>query len=270
MAQADPDPRALLDLAVGLARDAGTLLVDGLAQARTSVETKSSGTDMVSEMDRSSEALITAGLARARPHDAVLGEEGAARPGTTGLRWLIDPLDGTTNYLYGLAAFAVSVAAERDGAPLLGVVHDPSHGETFTALLGQGSWLNGARLRRAPAPTLDRALVATGFSYGASERAAQGHLVASILPAVRDIRRVGSAALDLCCVAAGRLDGYYEAGTKPWDRAAGALVATEAGAWVGDLDGGPPTDAMTVAAAPGLTGPLLALLHRGLADQAAT
>lgn len=258
---ADPDAAALLELATSLAVDAGRLLMGGRSRARSSVETKSSSTDMVTEVDRASEALIVGALSRARPDDAVLGEEGASAGGTSGVRWVIDPLDGTTNYLYGLPAFSVSIAAELDGRPLVGVVHDPSRGDTFTAAAGQGARLNGTLLHLPPAPTLDRALIGTGFSYDAGRRRAQAGLLATVLPAVRDIRRMGSAALDLCWVAAGRLDGYYEGGLGPWDRAAGTLVASEAGAWVGDLDVGPPLPELVVAAGPGLAEALVGLLR---------
>lgn len=258
---ADPDGFALVELATSLALEAGRLLLGGLARARSSVETKSSSTDMVTEIDRASEALIVGALSRARPDDAVLGEEGAFAGGTSGVRWIIDPLDGTTNYLYGLPAFSVSIAAEHGGRPLLGVVHDPSRGDTFTAVAGQGARLNDAPLLLGPAPTLDRALIGTGFSYDAGRRRAQAGLLTTVLPAVRDIRRMGSAALDLCWVAAGHLDGFYEGGLGPWDRAAGALVAAEAGAWVGDVDVGPPLPELVVAAAPGLADALVALLQ---------
>ncbi|MGH9068713.1 MAG: inositol monophosphatase family protein [Acidimicrobiales bacterium] len=261
-----PDPdTALLDLAVDLATRAGELLARGLGRARTAVATKSSPTDMVSDMDRAAEDLVVQGLARSRPGDGVLGEEGADTAGTTGVRWVVDPLDGTTNYLYGLPAFAVSIAAERDGRPTLGVVHDPNRSETFTALSGRGAWLNGNRLRRAVAPSLDRALIGTGFGYDPGRRRAQAALLPTVLPAVRDIRRVGSAAIDLCWVGAGRLDAFYEAGLRPWDRAAGALVAAESGATVEDLDGAPDLPPLLVAAAPGLGPDLAALLRCALA-----
>lgn len=239
--------RHLLDLAVDIARDAGALLLDGWADVRTTVETKSTRTDMVTEMDRASERLIASALRAARPDDAVLGEEGTSSSGSTGVRWVVDPLDGTTNYLYGFPTWAVSIAAEVDGSAVVGVVHDPVHGETFTAVRGEGAWCNRAPLRVEGAVDLATALVATGFSYDAARRATQGATVAHVLPAVRDVRRAGAAALDFCWVALGRVDAYYESDVMPWDRAAGALVATEAGAAVGVLD-----DGTWVAAAPQL------------------
>src|SRR3989440_11583447 len=161
------DTDAMLRLAVGLARSAGTLLLEGLHRSRTQVDTKSSGTDVVTEMDRASEAAIVAGLRRARPYDAILGEEGGARPGTSGVRWIVDPLDGTTNYLYGFPSFAVSLPAALDGHAILGAVHDPVHGETFTALAGLGARRNGQPLRAGSGVNLAAALVGTGFAYQA-------------------------------------------------------------------------------------------------------
>jgi myo-inositol-1(or 4)-monophosphatase len=176
------------------------------------------------------------------------------------VRWVVDPLDGTTNFLYGIPAFAVSIAVEVDGTTEVAVVVDVARDETFTAVRGQGATLQGRPIRCTGASHLATALVGTGFSYDAGRRARQGAVVARLLPQVRDIRRSGSAALDLCWVAAGRLDAYYEHGLAPWDLAAGSLVAAEAGATVGDLDGGPPSGACTLAAAPAVFEPLRALV----------
>ncbi|HEX4540357.1 MAG TPA: inositol monophosphatase family protein [Acidimicrobiales bacterium] len=271
----------LLQMAVAVARSAGDLLLDGLHRSRTSVRTKSSRTDMVTEMDLASESLIAASLHRQRPRDAILAEEGARQEGSTGVRWIVDPLDGTTNYLYAWPAFAVSIAAEIDGRVAAGVVHDPSHDETFVAMRGVGAWISspgadggpdpqGGRspaaedgrrpLQLDASPPLGDALVGTGFNYDATLRARQAEVLTRVLPVVRDIRRAGAAALDLCWVAAGRLDAFFEAGLQPWDWAAGALVAGESGAWVGDLEGGPPSGSMTLAAAPELAARLRALL----------
>jgi myo-inositol-1(or 4)-monophosphatase len=256
-----PDPEELRDLARSVAEAAGSLLLDGAARRRTDVGTKTSPTDMVTEMDRASEALVVEGLLRARPADGVLGEEGTARPGTSGVRWVVDPLDGTTNYLYGLPAWGVSVAAEVGGVVVAGAVADPSHGEVFTATRGGGAACNGTPLSIGAGPPLATALVGTGFSYESARRARQGAVLAEVLPRVRDVRRAGAAALDLCWVAAGRLDAFYERGLQPWDLAAGGLVATEAGARTGDLDGGPPSTSFTLAAAPSLFDPLRELLR---------
>ena len=187
-------------------------------------------------------------------------EEGSRRESETGVRWVIDPLDGTTNFLYGYPAFSVSIAVEVHGEVAVGVVRDPLHDETFSAVRGEGAHCNGIPLRVAGPPTLATALVATGFAYQPETRARQAAVLTHVLPRVRDIRRAGSAALDLCAVAMGRVDCYYERGLGPWDLAAGAVVASEAGAWVGDLDGGPPSSDIVVAAPPHLAAALRELL----------
>ena len=229
----------LLALAVELAEEAGALLLDGLQRARSLVETKSTGTDMVTEIDRASEQLIASALRSRRPDDGLLGEEGAASAGSSGLRWVIDPLDGTTNYLYGLPAFCVSIAVEdAPGESLVGAVRDPVHRETFTAVRGEGAWCNGVPLAVTGPVSLDLCLVGTGFSYDASNRRRQAEEVLQVIPHVRDIRRAGAAALDLCWVASGRLDCYFERGLQQWDWAAGSLIASEAGAQVETLPDG--------------------------------
>lgn len=254
-----PDPADLLALATRLAEEAGGLLADAVHHAQT-VETKSSPTDVVTATDRASEKLIVDGIRAARPDDAILGEEGTVEAGTTGVRWVIDPLDGTTNFLYRVPAFGVSIGVEVDGRIEVAVVVDASRGETFTARRGAGALLDGAPIRCNAATELATALVGTGFAYDAGRRARQGAVVAHVLPKVRDIRRVGAAAIDLCWVAVGRFDAYYEKGLQPWDVAAGALVAAEAGAVLGDLDGGPPSGAFVLAASPAIFRPLRDLL----------
>jgi myo-inositol-1(or 4)-monophosphatase len=224
-------------------------------------------------MDRCSEQLIVSRILAQRPADKILAEEGGesgdgtlpdgtVSSGST-VRWVIDPLDGTVNYLYGLPDWAVSIAAEVSGQIVAGVVHLPRRGETFTATLGGGSWLSGTgapvRLQARPGPPLAQALVATGFGYLAGRRKVQGEVVAALLPRVRDIRRGGSASVDLCSVAAGRVDAYYERGLNYWDYAAGALIAAEAGAVVAGLSG-PPSGSMTIAAAASLFVELSAVL----------
>jgi myo-inositol-1(or 4)-monophosphatase len=261
------DSAALLDLAVDLAREASTLLTDGRTRV-IHVHTKSSATDMVTEMDRASEAAIVAGLRAARPNDAIVGEEGTADAGTSGVRWLVDPLDGTTNYLYGYPAFAVSIAAEVDGDVVAAVVADASTGEIFTARRGIGAWCNGTPIEVNDETQLANALVGTGFSYLADRRKRQAHVLDTVLPAVRDIRRAGSAALDLCWVACGRLDAFYEKGLGPWDLAAGALIAAEAGARTGDLGGGAPSTEFVLASTPAIFDGLRALLRRARAGEA--
>ena len=246
------DPAALLALAVELVRRAGDLARDGRGDALDVVESKSSPTDAVTAMDRASERLVLAGLRAARPDDAVLGEEGGAREGGSGVRWVLDPIDGTVNYVYGIPQYAVSLAAEVDGVTVAGVVRNPVTGEEWTAVRGQGAWRAGRRLTGSSKADLATALIATGFGYEASQRARQAGVVAALLPEVRDIRRLGSAALDLCFAAEGRVDAFYEQGLRPWDLAAGGLIAAEAGLRVTGLGGGPAGEAMTLAAPEGL------------------
>lgn len=231
------DAAALLDLAVAVATRAGAELLARRGDVGR-VDHKTSATDPVSEADRASERLITQELLAARPDDGLLGEEGADRRGTTGLRWVVDPLDGTVNYLYGLQDWAVSIACEDGEGALVGVVHDPLRRETFTAARGEGAECNGRPLQVNDPVRLPQALIATGFAYDPGHRRAQARVVASLLPQIRDIRRAGGAALDLCSVAAGRVDGYYEDSTSRWDWAAGALIAAEAGAVVSPLRDG--------------------------------
>jgi myo-inositol-1(or 4)-monophosphatase len=265
----------LLALARDVAREAGGLLASFEGRV-TVADTKSSPTDVVTEMDRKAEDLIRARILAERPLDAILGEEGGEEAGQAGdggapVRWVVDPLDGTVNYLYGLRDWAVSIAAEVSGTIVAGAVFVPRRDEMFTASLGGGAWLaadGGARvaLHCGPGVPLDRALVATGFGYRAARRVVQGEVVAALLPRVRDIRRAGSASVDLCSVAAGRVDAYYERGLNYWDYAAGALIAAEAGAVVGGLHGAPPGTSMTVAAGPDLF-PALALALAGLSAE---
>lgn len=261
------------DLALGVATSAGKLLMEGMGRARSSIETKTSPTDVVTEMDRASERLIVDALARERPGDGFLGEEGANASGESGVTWVVDPLDGTVNYLYGLPPFAVSLAAEVGGHVRVGVVHDPFHGETFSAVAGEGAWLGENPLRLAP-PTrpapqgapLATALLATGFSYSLARRNAQAAAVAKVLGEVRDIRRGGAAAVDLCWVAAGRVDAYYESGIQRWDVAAGGLVAAEAGAAFFELPGRAGCLPVVVASRPDLADDLADLIRRCGAD----
>jgi myo-inositol-1(or 4)-monophosphatase len=255
-------PGALLDelsaVALDAARGAGAILREAYGRRREHVETKSSPTDLVSEVDRAAESFVTGLLAGRRPGDAILGEEGASREGSTGVRWVVDPLDGTTNYLFAVPAWCVSVAAEWEGRPVVGVIVDPSRDEEWHAVTGRGATCNGAPCQVAAGRSeLATALVATGFPYRQDRRAWAGGVVATVLPEVRDIRRFGSAALDLCWVAAGRVDAYYEWGLNPWDMAAGQVLCEEAGARVTLTDTG-----MMIAAVPALFEPLRELLQR--------
>lgn len=254
------DPLVLLDLARAAAQDAGSLLLDGLDRARTDIRTKSSATDMVSEMDGAAEALLVDRLLGVRPDDGMLGEEGTSVDGTSGVRWIVDPLDGTTNYLYGLPGFGVSIAAEQDGVVVAGVVLDVVRGELFAAVAGGGATRNGHPISVSAAGDLSTALVATGFSYDADRRRRQAEVLVQVLPLVRDVRRLGAAAVDLCAVACGRVDAYYERGLAPWDLAAGCLIASEAGAVVQSLDERPVRSGALLAAAPGIAAPLGSLL----------
>lgn len=248
------DPRELLALAEKVAREAGSLVV-GKRPLRVEVAaTKTSPTDVVTEMDQASEALVRSRLSAVRPDDGLHGEEEGLVAGTSGITWVIDPVDGTVNYLYGIPAYAVCVAAvvgdtTRPGAwvPVAGVVHNPASGETWTAALGHGAHLDGERLApAAPPPALAGALVATGFGYFAGRRARQSRVLATLLPRVRDIRRIGCAAMDVCMVATGRADAYFERGLHAWDLAAAMLVAREAGVEVRGIDGLPPHEHMVV------------------------
>ncbi|AQA14467.1 inositol monophosphatase family protein [Streptomyces malaysiensis] len=256
----DPLMTELLETALEAARGAGELLRDGRPADLGVAATKTSPIDVVTEMDIAAEKLITDLLARRRPQDGVLGEEGTDSAGSSGVRWVIDPLDGTVNYLYGLPSWAVSIAAEKDGEAVVGVVIAPVRGETFQAVLGQGARLNGEPVRCRPAAPLEESLIGTGFGYVRERRIGQARVLNELLPRVRDIRRGGSAAIDLCDVACGRLNGYYERGLNPWDFGAGALIAREAGALTGGRPGVPASTELTIAAAPGLFEPLRGLL----------
>lgn len=256
----------LLDLARRLAIEASALQRAALSHARERVDTKSSTTDVVTETDRASERLIVDGIRAARPDDAILAEEGTADAGTSGVRWIVDPLDGTTNFLFGVPAFGPAIAVEVDGELVVGVVSDTGRGEVFEATRGGGARLDGRPIRCSPATELATALVGTGFGYDAGRRARQADVLREVLPRVRDVRRFGAAALDLCWVACGRLDGYYERGLAPWDLAAGSLIAQEAGAVVGGLHERPASGDLTIAATPGLFPRLRDLLAAAGAD----
>ena len=247
------DATELLALADDVAREAGALLRRRPEHLRFT--SKSTPTDAVTEMDAASERLIVGRLLGARPDDRVVGEEGARHDSTGSddvVTWLVDPIDGTVNYLYNLPQFSVSIAAQVGGESVAGVVYDVTRDEMYAASRGGGATRNGEALRCTQQTDLGLSLIATGFAYAAETRRAQAAILTTVLPAVRDIRRLGSAALDICAVAAGTVDGYYEAGMHPWDWAAAALIATEAGARVGGLNGRPPGAWTTLAANPAL------------------
>ena len=236
---------------------AGEILMAHAGRPARGLGSKSSPTDMVSDADREAEAAVAELLRTERPDDGIVGEEGSAREGRSGRRWVVDPLDGTTNFLYGYPAWCVSVALEDGAGPLAAAVHDPARGETFRAGRGAGCDLDGTPLRVREPDDLSSALIATGFGYDPGARAAQANLLGEVLPRVRDIRRGGAAALDLAWVAAGRLDGYYERGLKAWDWAAGRLLIAEAGGEVAPMRGEP---LGLVASSPALLPDLLELV----------
>ncbi len=258
------DAGELRALAENLARAAGTLALSGRRSLGVGQhahhDTKSTATDPVTEFDRAAEALIVEGLQRVRPDDAIIGEEGANFPGTSGVEWHLDPIDGTVNFVYDLSTWSTSVAAVDAQGSVAGAVYVPVVDEMFSAARQAGATLNGRAIRASGAERLALALVGTGFSYLPERRRAQSQRLAAILPEVRDVRRFGSAALDLCLVACGRLDAYYEEHLNTWDMAAGVLIAHEAGAVTTDFDGAMPSTAGVVVGAAGVHAQLLALL----------
>ena len=238
-----PGASPVIELAEAIAREAGAQLRDAF-ETELRIETKSSPTDLVSEADVAAETLIRERLLAARPDDGMLGEEGSDTAGTSGLRWIVDPLDGTTNFLFGIPQWGVSIAVEDEEGMLAGVVYDPMRDELWAAVRGAAPTLDGEPLRpRERAGDLATALVCTGFGYEADVRAAQAEIAGRLLPRVRDIRRLGSAAIDLAWTAAGRYDAYFERGIKTWDYAAGALICEASGLEVRHLNPAPPMDA---------------------------
>jgi myo-inositol-1(or 4)-monophosphatase len=229
------EPSSLLDVAVQAARLAGELLVDRFGSPARGVNSKSTPTDPVSDADRDAEALILGVIGSRRPGDGVVTEEGAGRDGGSELTWVVDPLDGTVNFLFGIPVWSVSIAVEDRQGAVAGVVFDPNRQEMFSALRGAGASLNGESIHVSSRADLSHALVGTGFAYDSRARKVQAAVVSRVLPEVRDIRRSGSAALDLAAVACGRLDAFYEAPMEWWDRAAGVLLIREAGGVVSEL-----------------------------------
>jgi myo-inositol-1(or 4)-monophosphatase len=266
-----PPSAELHRLALELAQGAGELARAGRAEAAAgdglSVATKSTSTDLVTEIDRRTERWLVERIGERRPGDGVLGEEGAGRPTSTGVRWVLDPIDGTVNFVLGLPQYAVSVAAEYEGQVLAGAVVKPVSGECFHAYLGGGAFLGSTRLHGPRPVPLARAVIGTGFGYDAARRARQAAVLAELLPRVGDVRRMGAASLDLCAVAAGRLDGYYEAGLNYWDYAAGVLIATEAGCQVSGGTDAVASVRLTAVTGPELAGPLFGLLRELGADR---
>ena len=226
-----------LELAERAARAAGEVLMSYYGRPAEGVASKSSATDLVSDADREAERTIRDLLAAERPDDGLIAEEGSRAEAASGRRWVVDPLDGTINFLYGFPAWAVSVALEDADGAIVGVVHSPIHGETFGAVRGQGAFLGERGLTVRPSRPLEQSLVSTGFSYEPARRAVQADVIRELLPRARDIRRAGAAALDLAWVAAGRLDAFFERGLHHWDWAAGRLLVEEAGGTIAMLDG---------------------------------
>ncbi|MFI5608253.1 inositol monophosphatase family protein [Amycolatopsis sp. NPDC051903] len=240
--------------AAGLVREAWTAMQGG---REVRVDTKSADTDVVTAIDKESEELVRERLAELRPGEPVLGEEGGGEAAGSGVTWVVDPIDGTVNFLYGLPSFAVSLAAQVDGVSVAGAVVEPVSGRRWTAARGHGAWLDDRRLSVSAPARLDLSLVGTGFAYDRTRRVRQGALAGELLGHVRDIRRNGAASLELCAVAAGWLDAFFEHGLNRWDWAAGALVAAEAGATI-LLPGSAPDlgEDATFASAPGIAQPL--------------
>jgi myo-inositol-1(or 4)-monophosphatase len=257
----DADETELLDVAVEAARAAASELIGRFGDRAQGVHAKSTPTDLVSDADLAAETAIREVLGGRRPDDRILGEEGG-ETGEGGLRWLVDPLDGTVNFLFGIPAFAVSVACEGDSGTLAGVVLDVMRDECFEATREGNATLNGHAIRGSGRADLETAMVATGFGYDAAVRARQAAVVARVIPRVRDIRRVGAAALDLAWCACGRVDAYYERGVKAWDVAAGALICERAGLEVRDLEASGEDPAGLIVAPAGIIEELLGLMSR--------
>jgi myo-inositol-1(or 4)-monophosphatase len=256
------EPKELLEVATEVVRAAAALARRLRAAGIGEVSTKSTPTDVVTAADKAVERQVVAALRQVRPGDAVLGEETGVSNGSAGadaVRWILDPIDGTVNYLYDLPQYAVSLAAEVGGRVVAGVVHNPATGTEWTATRGGGAWRDGRRLGGSGVSDLGQALVATGFGYDPARRAHQARVLAGLLPKIRDIRRFGAASIDLCLAAEGAVDAYYEKGLAPWDSAAGGLVAVEAGLLVTGLSGAPPGPDLVLAAPPGI--------HQALHDE---
>ncbi len=262
-ATSDPRPDSAAELRAlceRLATEAGDAALTHRGDDRPATSTKSSVTDLVTEHDLTAERSIRATLEAERPDDAVLGEEAGTREGTTRYRWSIDPIDGTTNFFYGLPMWGTSVAVALDDSTVAGAVRLPALGRTYSAHVGGGATCNGRPIAVSTTERIDSTLVATGFGYSADLRVSQAAIVTRLIGRVRDIRRTGSAAVDLCLVAEGSVDAYFEEHLNDWDVSAGLLIAAEAGARISDLDGGPVHPGSVVAATPGVHHALLEVL----------
>lgn len=264
------DLHPLARLAWDLANQAGVFLRDERPE-RLEVASKSTPTDVVTQMDRGAEAMIVAGIRAARPDDAIVGEEGTNSPGSTGVRWIIDPLDGTVNYLYGLPMWGVSVGVEIDGVGDIGVIVTPEFHEGFIAVRGHGAWrvddTGATRLHARQCRSLDQALVVTGFGYSPERREAQAELLLSLITHVRDMRRTGCATIDLAWIAMGRTDAYFERGLNVWDYAAGLVIARESGLSIDVRQATPESGELLICAGPDIVDELTSMLLRLGADR---
>jgi fructose-1,6-bisphosphatase/inositol monophosphatase family enzyme len=247
-------------IAEQLARAAGDMALAGRKSGIVTATTKSSPTDMVTQYDKASEDMITAGLRELRPDDGIVGEEGASREGTSGITWHIDPIDGTSNFYFDIPMWAVSIGAVDDNGPIAGAVYAPALRDMFTAARGEGATLNGNRISVRENNLLSDALVCTGFSYHVNQREVHARRVATMVGQIRDIRRFGAAAIDLCFVACGRLDAYFEEHLNSWDLIAGQVIATEAGALVTNYSGDTATPQEVLASQPGVQKALIQLI----------
>ena len=265
-----PQPAELLALAVEVAAAGAALAQAKRQEFIVSVRTKSTDTDVVTAADEAVERCVIDAIRARRPADAVLSEEaGASRPAghpAGQVRWILDPIDGTVNYLYGIPYYAVSLAAEIDGEVDAGVVHNPATGDVWTAVQGEGAYWGDRRITCSSVSELGQTMVATGFGYDSSRRAHQAKVLGGLAHKIRDIRRFGACALDLCAAASGVVDAYYEKGLNEWDRAAGQLIASEAGLVVSGLHGAPASDAFVLVAPPGIHAQLQAVLDELDAD----
>lgn len=256
------DPKELANRARELVTEAAGVVKTMRSSVIASASTKSSPTDPVTEADKAAEKAIVDGINTDRPDDSIIGEEGTDKVGTSGVSWHIDPIDGTTNYLYGYPSFAVSVAAETDGVVVAGAVFDVASGDLYSAHRGSNSVCNDEPIAVTAKNELSSALIATGFSYLSDRRREQAQVLVDLLPQVRDIRRAGSAAVDLCLLASGRVDAYFESGLNFWDFAAGWIIVEQAGGTCTGLHTPHPDSAFLVAGGPGVHG----LLQSALVD----
>lgn len=250
----------LRTIAEQLARSAGDMALKGRKRGDVTATTKSSPTDMVTQYDKASEEMVTNSLRERRPSDGIVGEEGASREGSSGITWHIDPIDGTSNFYFDIPMWAVSIGAVDELGPVAGAVYAPALGDMFTASRGNGATLNGSPISVRDNSFLSDALVGTGYSYHSDKRGTHARRVAQMIPHIRDIRRLGAAAIDLCFVACGRYDAYFEENLQSWDLIAGQIIATEAGAIVTDFAGNEVTPAQVLATQPGIQAALIQLI----------